>query len=227
MPFNDDYTAAELFVRSRPELKASTISGFELIQLALQKIAAENAGGGVGGGASGAVTIAEGDDVALGRTTDALAVAGSTGTVQAKLRRLTADMDTLLSRLLTLNGHVDMIETLITAQYPTETYRPAPGSVAAAVIKPSSGRLFSLTCTNMSQANKRWLHLFDSAVAPSGIGAEVYPIYPSDGMIILGTDVLGSNGQLFSTGIAFGVSENAMSYVAVSATEVIIKARYI
>lgn len=49
-------------------------------------------------------TIADGADVAQGATTDAVVAAGAAGTVSAKLRRLTTDLNTLL-------GYADGLET--------------------------------------------------------------------------------------------------------------------
>lgn len=51
---------------------------------------------GGGGGPTTAVTIANGVDVTQGATGDAAATAGSTGTISAKLRLLTAQINTLL-----------------------------------------------------------------------------------------------------------------------------------
>lgn len=50
-------------------------------------------GTNIGGGSGGASTIADGADVAEGVTTDASVAAGAAGTVSAKLRRLTTDLD--------------------------------------------------------------------------------------------------------------------------------------
>lgn len=47
------------------------------------------------GGGGGAATIADGADVATGATTDAAATAGSAGTVNAKLRLMTTQLDTI------------------------------------------------------------------------------------------------------------------------------------
>ena len=53
---------------------------------------------GGGGGGGGAVTIADGADVAEGSTTDAAATAGGTGTVSAKLRRISAQLPAALGQ---------------------------------------------------------------------------------------------------------------------------------
>lgn len=52
-------------------------------------------GGGTGGGPA---TIADGADVALGAIADAAVAAGASGTVGAKLRRISADIGTLIGR---------------------------------------------------------------------------------------------------------------------------------
>lgn len=51
-----------------------------------------------GGGGGGAVTIADGADVAEGAIADAAATAGGTGTISAKLRRLTAQLPAALGQ---------------------------------------------------------------------------------------------------------------------------------
>lgn len=55
-------------------------------------------GGSGGGGGGGAVTIADGADVAEGATTDAAATAGGTGTVSAKLRRISTQLPAVLGQ---------------------------------------------------------------------------------------------------------------------------------
>lgn len=54
--------------------------------------------------AAGASTIADGADVAEGATTDAVVAAGAVGTVSAKLRRLTTDLDAFKTA-----NHADLI----------------------------------------------------------------------------------------------------------------------
>lgn len=65
-----------------------------------------NATGGGGGG--GAVTIANGADTNAGSTTDAAAAAGGTGTMSAKLREMSAQLQSIITALgsLTISGTV-------------------------------------------------------------------------------------------------------------------------
>lgn len=74
------------------QLSVNTLSGGTLGFKILQG-APDNAGStGGGGGGGGAVTIADGADVAEGSTTDAASAVGGTGTVSAKLRRISAQL---------------------------------------------------------------------------------------------------------------------------------------
>jgi len=52
-------------------------------------------GGGGGSGGGGAVTVADGADVAEGAVADAAASVGGTGTLSAKLRRMTTQLDAI------------------------------------------------------------------------------------------------------------------------------------
>lgn len=60
---------------------------------------------------NGAVTIADGADVALGAVADAAATQGGTGTISAKLRLVTSQLNTLA-------GHLDGLETLLNGGLP-------------------------------------------------------------------------------------------------------------
>lgn len=60
------------------------------------------------GGGGGPATIADGADVAEGITTDAAVVAGAAGTVSAKLRRISADIGSILATGHPVTGTVDV-----------------------------------------------------------------------------------------------------------------------
>ena len=47
--------------------------------------------------------VADGDDVALGATADAAVVAGAVGTISAKMRRLSTDIDAMLTKIIDLD----------------------------------------------------------------------------------------------------------------------------
>lgn len=76
-----------------------------------------NVSGGSGGGA---VTIADGADVAEGAVADAVVAAGATGTVSAKLRRLTTDLDALIIEL-QLKADVTETQPVSAASLPLPT----------------------------------------------------------------------------------------------------------
>lgn len=65
---------------------------------------------GIGLVTIGAITIADGDDVTLGAVADAAANAGGAGTLSAKLRRLTDDLDAILALTVSINAAAVLIE---------------------------------------------------------------------------------------------------------------------
>lgn len=78
-------------------------------------------GGGAAGGGGGAVTVADGADVSEGATTDAAATAGSTGSVQAKLRFVTSILNTISSTLTSMAASLVSIVTNTGAAIPAGT----------------------------------------------------------------------------------------------------------
>lgn len=99
------------------------------------------------GGSGGAVTIADGADQALGFTTDAVVAAGATGTVSAKLRRLTTDLATAVASLSILDDWDDGSDNL-----------KAVGNVAAAATDTGNplkvGGVFSTTLPTLTDGQR-------------------------------------------------------------------------
>lgn len=79
-------------------------------------------GGGTGGGA---VTIADGADVAEGATTDAAAAAGGVGTISAKLRRISAQLPAALGQAAMVASEPVVIASDQSAIPVTDTRLPA------------------------------------------------------------------------------------------------------
>lgn len=85
--------------------------------------------GGGGGGSGGAATIADGADVTQGAIADAAATAGSTGTLSAKMRLMTTQLDAILAAVQT--------PATFTSQYPdgaipiTQTATGTTGATSA------------------------------------------------------------------------------------------------
>lgn len=80
-----------------------------------------------GGGGGGAVTIADGADVTLGAIADALIAAGATGTVSAKLRRLTTDLAAMNAKVPALGQALNAasVPVVLTASQLTTLTPPA------------------------------------------------------------------------------------------------------
>lgn len=95
------------------------------------------------GGSGGAVTIADGADVAEGSTTDAAATQGGTGTLSAKLRLLTTQFNTLNTTVATAANQATMITAIGT---PMQQTGGTVGLVAAeAHIGEVGGNLLPIT----------------------------------------------------------------------------------
>lgn len=82
-------------------------------------------GGGGGGGGGGAATVADGADVNAGATADAAVAAGAAGTLSAKMRRLTADLGTLLTRWVPSLGQQTSAQSVSVTPASDAVYRAA------------------------------------------------------------------------------------------------------
>lgn len=118
-------------------------------------------GGGEGGG-GGAVTIADGADVNQGAVADAVVAAGATGTVSAKLRRLTADTDAIKTILGTSGVAV------ASSELPSGAATAANQSTANTTLSAISAKLGSLGQTTMSGSAPVVLASDQSAVTVRG-----------------------------------------------------------
>lgn len=103
-----------------------------------------------GGGGGTAVTIADGADVAEGTTTDAAATAGGSGTVSAKLRLMTTQLNSLITAVgVPLTG-VSQAKT---------------GAAASSLVaKASAGSVISISGSAVAGS---YIMLFNATSAPS------------------------------------------------------------
>ena len=149
-------------------------------------------------GGGGAVTIADGADVTLGAIADASIAAGATGTISAKLRKLSADIATIVTNttgLATSANQTTANTSLSTIATNTALGTAVPASsssvvqatattVASTVLeashvgKASAGSLVSLQALN-TKASAQYILVMNSATVP-GDGAVTLlcpPIY--------------------------------------------------
>lgn len=99
------------------------------------------------------------------------------------------------------------------------------GAATTANVKATSGSLLSIAATNRN-AGIRYLQLFNSTSSTATVLYQ-WPIAASAAStLILGTDFFTQMGWTFSTGITWGVSTTAGSYVAATAGETDVSGTY-
>lgn len=111
------------------------------------------------GGITAAVTVANGADVVEGNTADAAAIAGSTGTVSAKLRLMTTQLDAITTALATAPPPSALVTVGITPVVSTS-------AESSHVLKATPGNAYSAYATNLT-ATAGFLMLFNATSAPA------------------------------------------------------------
>lgn len=162
----------------------------------------------------------------LGAAADAAATAGSTGSVTAKLRLMTSQLDTIstnLSSLLTSSQLVDDDQTGASVHYRTS----AGSTEDEHEVKGSAGRLFSITATNTNAA-VRYLRCANQVIGSTTPGTTTVFL----GLAIPGattgagfTTNFGPMGIAFSTGLTCwlvtGAADTDVAEVAANEIKVI------
>jgi hypothetical protein len=152
-----------------------------------------------GGGGGGAVTIADGADVAEGAVADAAATQGGTGTVSAKLRLMTSQLNTIATTGTPVTGNVTVVQptaaSLNATVVGTGTFAVqattqgavnitltdcsgtiATGATAQNAFTANAGR-HGFTIANIDTTEPLWIS-FTTTAAASGTGS--YPLAPAD-----------------------------------------------
>jgi hypothetical protein len=156
-----------------------------------------------GGGGGGAVTIADGDVVNAGTTTDAASAAGGTGTMSAKLRETTS----LLNSALTQETSTATNTGTLAARSAARTSVSSTALEANHVITAFAGSLYSfeVQADATLSAAAWWIMIYNATSAPAD--GTVTPIkcyqVPAGNP---GANYAFPNPIAFSTGIVIGVS---------------------
>jgi len=173
------------------------------------------ASGSVASGALASGSIASGAMVDLGAIADAAATAGSTGTVNAKLRLMTTQLDTLNTNVSSaipagtnLIGQVRSVTGATGGG--TLTSAIAPATPAGVNLKASAGTVFKVFATTI-QSTPVYVKLYNASSAPTcGSGTPVARfMVPSAATAAngAGTNIdLGDIGAAFGTGIGYCVT---------------------
>ncbi len=167
-----------------------------------------------GSGGSSAVTIADGADVTQGALADAASTAGGTGSLSAKLRLVTTQLNTINTTLGT------------PAQAPTTTgglsvYFVQPtSSDNHANIKNGAGQVYKISVTNNS-ATVNYIRLYNAGSGFNGCNSATNLVYAS--AIPASTTVGGildswEAGIAFSTGISICVTSGYATNDTTNAT---------
>lgn len=185
---------------------------------------------GAGNTGTGVQRVIEATDSQLsagvGATSEAAATAGSTGSLNAKLRLMTSQLDTIssnLSSLLTSSQLVDDDQTGASVHYRTS----AGTTEDEHQVKGSAGRLFSITATNTNAA-VRYLRCADQVIGSTTPGTTTVFL----GLAIPGattgagfTTNFGPAGIAFSTGLTCwlvtGAADSDVAEVAANEIKVI------
>lgn len=99
------------------------------------------------------------------------------------------------------------------------------------VIKNLPGRILSISAINQS-ATVRYLQFFDSNQAPTNNApaTDFYPLYVlsnnQPGHLLLGQDILGGEGDFYSTGIYYGISTAMRTFTAAAINDCQVKVRF-
>lgn len=122
--------------------------------------------------AGGASTIADGADVTQGAIADAVVAAGAVGTLSAKLRRLTTDLNAGIVDLAAIELINTAIQTAIEAQgegdYATPTHTwPVIGAATTVALVANANRLYAAFINDGTEAI--YLYLGAAAVLNRGI----------------------------------------------------------
>ncbi len=162
------------------------------------------ASGGIASGAVASGAIVDGADVAEGATADVVVAAGAAGTVSAKLRRLTTDLDALLTELKvkadptetqTVGGTTVTIVVTPTltvgATYVANdfvgTNNTAMTFAGAARIAAGSGMVVGATLIDYALASvAAELWLFSAAPAGLGLDSAAFTITDADALLCIG-----------------------------------------
>ena len=109
------------------------------------------------------------------------------------------------------------------------------GSSIGRTIKSSPGHIFNVYCCNIresldstfSQINATtvYFQLFNSANDFTNL-IRSYPVYPNNGVLLLGQDFFGGEGLFLSNGITWGISSTPLEYNAVALSQSIVNIRY-
>lgn len=103
------------------------------------------------------------------------------------------------------------------------------GTVNAATVKASAGKVYSLSATNLN-ASVRYLQIVNKATTPTNSdSASIVDVWtiPANGMIIIDSPYYGANGLSCSTGISWAFSSTATTITLATASDCLVSVGYV
>jgi chromosome segregation ATPase len=179
----------------------------------------------------------DGIETLIGTTNTRLSTLSTTlSNVETLITASNVSLESISSTLDTVGDNVDQLENLITAGntlltgikastdklVPTITSYKYMGTSAGANVKASAGKIYSISCSNLS-TNTRYFQIFNSTSSPSSnqTALESYPI-TGESSIVLDCNYFDKTSNEYSTGISWGFSTSALTYVAGDSTTAIV-----
>lgn len=160
-------------------------------------------GGGGGSGGGGAVTIADGADATQGAIADAAATAGSTGTISAKLRLMSSQLDNINTNVQaaipTGTNYVGQFgPNAVASGGATSHHAVLANTTNATVVKASAGQLYTIQTGGISASAPAFLKFYDKATTPTCNSDTVVLT-----IVIPANSLGGGNNSTYSVGRAF------------------------
>lgn len=101
-------------------------------------------------------------------------------------------------------------------------------SKASGIVKVGSGSILSFFVTNTASVT-RYIMMFDATVAnPTGLNPLlVFPVYGSSGATEIGEAVLTTSGQVYDTGLVWGLSSDPATFIAAPSSDALVMINWV
>ena len=187
---------------------------------------------GAGNTGTGSQRVTEATDSQLsagvGATGDAAATVGSTGSLNAKLRLITSQLDAITTEL---GQKTEPANTQTTGEVPVTSgglsisRTVSAASTNATNVKASAGQVYNIQVSSVNAA-ARYLHLFNNSGTPT-CNASIISTHIIPGNAAgAGTNIVLAPGVAFGTGIAFCLTTAVDGTGSVSASEHVVMISY-
>ena len=127
-----------------------------------------------------------------------------------------------------LKRALQTLTTISSLFMPAGTRTRYVGNSVGGNLKGTAGTVYAITCSN-SNASVRYFQLFQKVNAPvlNDVPAECFPVYPSDGLLLVGQDIIGGTGITLGNGVTWGFSTTRLTYTAGNAADCICTIRWV